>query len=105
MADWVYAIGEENYDQPFSVNDLRLKEKFDGTGVTSATINIVSSDLTPEVTGASMTVDSTNPLRLLYTITTAGMPQTKGSYYVIIFVYSGVKLRKTFEFDLEVRRG
>lgn len=105
MADWVYAVGEENYSQPFSINDLRLGEKFDGTLVTSATINIVKEDITPEVTGSAMTIDTNNPLRLLYAITTAGMPQNKGSYYVIIFLNSGTKLVKTFEFDLEVRRG
>ncbi len=105
MADWVYAVGEENYSQPFSMNDLRLGEKFDGTGVTSATINIVKEDITPEVTAAAMTIDTNNPLRLLYAITTANMPQNKGSYYVIIFLLSGTKLVKSFEFDLEVRRG
>ena len=105
MADWVYAAGEENYDQPFSVNDRKTKLKYDGTNVTSATINIVSEDLVPEVVGAAMSIDTNNPLRLLYTITTAGMPQVKGSYYVIIFLYSGTELLKTYESDLQVRRG
>ncbi len=106
MADWVYAVGEENYDQGFSMFDRKKKAPYDGTGVTSATIKIITSDLSPAEGPNALTIDNLNPLRLLYTITTANMPQTpQTSYYVIIALLAGTEVRKTFEFDLEVRRG
>lgn len=106
MADWVYAVGEENYDQGFAMYDQKKKEAYDGTGVTSATIKIITSDLVLEEGPNALTIDTLNPFRALYTITTANMPQTpQTSYYVIIALIAGTEVRKTFEFDLEVRRG
>ena len=52
-----------------------------------------------------MAIDTTNPLRLTYAVTTAKIPQTAGSYVFIITVTLGTEIRKTFEGDLEVFRG
>jgi len=106
MADWVYAVGETDYDQGFAMYDRKKKKAYNGTGITSATIKIITSDLQVSEGPNALTIDTLDPLRVLYSITTANMPQTpQTSYYCIISLISGTEVRKTFEFDLEVRRG
>jgi hypothetical protein len=111
MADWDYIVGETGYNQPFVIYDKRTKLPVDGTGITSATITIVKSDLSavsPAITDAAMSVDTVNPLRLLYSVSSAtpNVPQTEGSYLAIISMnYPSSKKRKTFELDLRVYRG
>jgi hypothetical protein len=105
MADWVYAIGETDYDQGFVMFDTKTKQPYDATGITAINMTIVTSDLQPSQGPNSLGVDTLNPLRALYSVTTANMPQVKGSYYVIIQLKTFNEIRKTFEFDLQVRRG
>jgi len=108
MSDWDYIVGEENYDQPFKFYDKGTRDTVDGTWVTSATISILKSNLTastPAVSDVAMSIDTNDPLRLLYGITTANMPQTKGSYLAIITLNGASEKRKTFEIDLRVYRG
>jgi len=52
-----------------------------------------------------MAIDTTNPLRLTYAVTTLKMPQTDGLYLAIITFGDGSEIRKTYEFDLRVFRG
>ena len=109
MADWDYIVGETGYNQPFVIYDKRTKSPVDGTGIISATITIVKSDLSatsPAINDVSMSIDTSNPLRLLYNVTTSNVPQTEGSYLAVISMnYPSSKKRKTFEVDLRVHRG
>ena len=108
MSDWDYVVGETAYTQGFQLFTKKPKAAVDGTGVTTATITILKSDLTastPAVSNVAMTVDTEDPLRLTYAVTTAKMPQTAGSYVCIITYGDGTEVRKTFEFDLRVHRG
>ena len=110
MSDWDYIVGETQFLQPFEIYDKRTKLQIDGTGLTTATLTIMKSDLTavsPAITNQSLTINIYNPLRLLYTVNagTPNVPQTEGSYRVIITLNTGAELRKTFEMDLRVYRG
>ncbi len=108
MSDWDYVVGETLFTKGFQVFEKKPKQAFDGTGATVATITILKSDLTaatPAVSDVAMAIDTTNPLRLTYAVTTLKMPQTAGSYVFIITVTLGTEIRKTFEGDLEVFRG
>ena len=108
MSDWDYVVGETGYNQPFIFYDKGTKLQYVGTGITTATITILKSDLTaatPAVTDASMSIDTLDPLRVIYAVTTANMPQTAGAYVAIITTSGGGQTRKTFEVDLRVHRG
>jgi hypothetical protein len=108
MSDWDYVVGEDAYTQGFQVFTKKPKEAVNGTGVTTATITILKSDLTastPPVADVAMAIDTTNPLRLTYAVTTLKMPQTAGSYLCIVTYGDGSEIRKTYEFDLRVHRG
>jgi hypothetical protein len=108
MSDWDYVVGEDAYTQGFQVFTKRPKEAYDGTGVNTATITILKSDLTaatPAVVDVAMAVDTENPLRLTYDVTTLKMPQTAGNYLCIITFGDGSEVRKTYECDLRVHRG
>ena len=108
MSDWDYVVGETLYNQGFQMFNKGYGGAYDRTGVTSATITILKSDLTaatPSVSNVAMSVDTTNPLRLLYAVTTAKMPQTAGAYLAIVTITLTTTVRKTFEIDLRVHRG
>lgn len=109
MSDWDYVVGETVITRGFQIFEKKPKQAFDGTGATAATITILKSDLTaatPAVTDEVMGIDTTNPLRLTYALTTLNMPQTKGSYrFIITITITGTTIKKTFEGDLEVFRG
>lgn len=108
MSDWDYIVGETNYSQPFVLFDNRTKNPINGTGLVTATMTIKKTDFSdsaPAVVDASMSINTANPLRLLYTITTSNMPQTEGSYLGIITCNYASEKKKTFEIDLRVFRG
>lgn len=109
MSDWDYVVGEDNFSKGFQIFEKKPKQAFDGTGASAATITILKSDLTPStpaVSNVAMDIDTDDPLRLIYAVTTAKMPQTKGSYrFIITITLPSSEIRKTFEGDLEVFRG
>lgn len=110
MSDWDYIVGETQFLQPFEIYDKRTKLQINGTGLTSATLTIVKSDLTavsPAILNQSVSIDTYNPLRLLYAVNagTTNVPQTEGSYRAIITLNFGAEIRKTFEMDMRVYRG
>ena len=108
MAGWDYIIGETGYERPFAFWDQGTDLAFDGTGVTSVTMEILNSDLTatsPAISGVSLTVGTVNPLKanLAVSSSTPNVPQTAGSYLVKFTVtISASVVRKTFELDLRV---
>ena len=77
--------------------------------MTSATLDIKQSDGTdtaPALNGQAVTIDTDDPLRLEYAVTTAKMPQTAGLYLYTFILTDGASLtRKTFEGNLQVHRG
>ncbi len=110
MAGWDYIIGETGFDRPFVVFDKGTGLAFDGTGITSATMTILNSDLSatsPAINNVALTVDTANPLRLLLAVnsSTPNVPQTAGSYIVQFTITLGGEIRKTFELDLRVFNG
>ncbi len=111
MAGWNYIVGETGYNRPFVFFDNGTNEAFDGTGVTSVTMEILNTDLTatsPAISGIALTVDTANPLRALLAVNkdTPNVPQTPGNYIVTFTVtLSGSEIRKTFELDLRVYNG
>lgn len=110
MAGWDYIVGETGYDRPFVVFDKGTGLAFDGTGITTATMTILNSDLSatsPPINNISLTVDTANPLRVLLPVNSAtpNVPQTPGSYIVQLTITIGGEIRKTFELDLRVFNG
>jgi hypothetical protein len=107
MAGWDYIIGETGYNRPFVLFDQGTGKAVDGTGITSATMDIRNSDLSPNITGTVLTVDTVNPLRVLLPVnsSTPNVPQTTGSYLATITITIGAEIRKTFELDLRVFNG
>lgn len=109
MADWDYIAGEGGYDQGFQVFARGGSNGFDGTGISTVTLDIKDSDGTdtaPALNGQAVTIDTTNPLRLEYAVTTAKMPQNPGMYLYTFILTDGAALtRKTFEGNLQVHRG
>ncbi len=108
MAGWDYIIGESGYNRPFVVFDKGTGKAVDGTGITSAEMTILDSDLTPTspaISDIALTVDTANPLRVLLAVTTSVVPQTIGSYLVQLKITIGSEIRKTYEVDLRVFNG
>ncbi len=110
MAGWDYIIGETGYNRPFVVFDKGTGEAVDGTGITTALMTILDSDLTattPAINDISLTVDTQNPLRVLLAVnaSTPNVPQTIGSYLVQLKITIGSEIRKTYEIDLRVFNG
>jgi len=109
MSDWDYVVGETLFTRGFQIFEKKPKQAFDGTGATAATITILKSDLTPAspaVLDVAMAIDTANPLRLTYAVTTLKMPQTAGSYvFIITITLPAAEIKKTFEGNLRVYRG
>jgi len=108
MAGWDYIVGETNYDQPFAFIDKGTNEGFDGTGVTTVTMTIIDSDLSPTspvINNIATIVDTANPLRVKLAVTTSKVPQAEGSYIAQFTVTIGTQVRKTFELGLRVYNG
>jgi len=108
MAGWDYIIGESGYNRPFVVFDKGTGKAVDATGITTALMTILDSDLTPTtpaINDIALTVDTVNPLRVLLPVTTSVVPQTIGSYLVQLKITIGSEIRKTYEVDLRVFNG
>ena len=110
MADWDYIVGETGFVQPFVLYDRRTRLPIDGAGIASATITIVKpdgTDATPQCLNEAMSINTTNPLKLDYTVSSStNVPQVVGSYLgIITMTFSGSITRKTYEIDLRVYRG
>ena len=108
MAGWDYIVGETGYDRPFVFWDQGTDLAFDGTGVSSVTMQILNTDLTatsPAISGVALVVDTANPLKATLGVSssTPNVPQTAGSYLVKFTVtLNSTVVRKTFELDLRV---
>jgi hypothetical protein len=108
MSDWDYIVGEGGYNQGFQVFE-KGEGAMDGTGLTTVTLDIKDSDGTdtaPALNGQAVTIDTNDPLRVVYAVTTAKMPQNEGMYRFTFIMTDGAALtRKTFRGDLEVHKG
>ena len=110
MSDWDYVVGEGGYNQGFQAFQQGGGETgFDGTGLTTVTLDIKDSDgsdTAPALNGQVVTIDTTDPLRVVYAVTVAKMPQNPGIYLFTFIMTDGASLtRKTFEGNLQVHRG
>jgi hypothetical protein len=109
MSDWDYIVGEGGYSQGFQVFEKGGTDGFDGTDITTVTLDIKDSDgsdTAPALNGAVVSIDTNDPLRVLFAVTVAKMPQNPGVYLFTFIMTDGSSLtRKTFEGNLQVHRG
>ena len=108
MADWAYIVGEFNFSQQFAVIDRTTGEGFDGTGITTATMFIKSSDFATDIptggAGTGMAIIQENPLFLNLNVTsTALMPQNEGMFLAQIKLEDATgQVLKTISMNLAV---
>lgn len=109
MADWVYIAGEDKYVQPFEFVDPASGDGFNGTGFTTATLFIISSDFATKFpnagTGKTGTITSNDPLAVDFNVDIADMPQSEAMYlYTWQFKDASGQVRHSFEGNLNVQR-
>lgn len=104
MAEWVYVIGEDQYNQSFEAYDDQ--GRVDLSGFINPRLFIQSTDFSTNYPagGTAISIDSVNNT-FVVPVSVTFMPQIEDMYLSQIRVEDGGgQQRLTFEFDLQVVR-